>query len=285
VKGDVKLAIARAVGRGVASMGPLAGGCVGEVYRARLDDGEDVVVKVDSSAAPSLDIEGYMLRYLGENSALPVPAVLHSDPALLVMEFLPGSSNFDRSSEMHAAELLAELHGVSSGAFGLERDTLIGSLHQPNTQSDSWVAFFQEHRLLAMGRQAVGAGRMNTRTLKRIEALAAKCDELLEDPAQDSLLHGDVWSANVLAEGGRITGFVDPAMYYGHAEIELAFITLFSTFGEAFFARYRELRALAAGFFEVRRDIYNVYPLLVHVRLFGGGYLSGVERVLARHGC
>lgn len=138
---------------------------------------------------------------------------------------------------------------------------------------------------MAMGQQAVDAGRMDMRMLRRIETLAEKCDELLDEPAHDSLLHGDVWSANVLAQGGRITGFIDPAIYYGHPEIELAFITLFSTFGEMFFERYRELRPLAPGFFEVRRDIYNVYPLLVHVRLFGGGYLSGVERVLTRHGC
>lgn len=282
---DVQTAIAQALGREVASIGPLSGGCVGEVYRARLGDGADVVVKVDPSGTPSLDIEGYMLRYLAEHSALPVPGVLHSDPALLIMEMLPGSSSFDRGAEVHAAELLAALHGISSGAFGLERDTLIGSLHQPNARCDAWIPFFQEQRLMAMGRQALDAGRMDARMLRRVEALAAKCDGLLEEPAQDSLLHGDVWSANVLAERGRITGFIDPAIYYGHPEIELAFITLFSTFGEMFFERYRELCPLTPGFFEVRRDIYNVYPLLVHVRLFGGGYLSGVERVLSRHGC
>ena len=85
----------------------------------------------------------------------------------------------------------------------------------------------------------------------------------------------------MLAERDHITGFLDPAIYYGHPEIELAFITLFNTFGEAFFHRYHALRPIAPGFFEQRRDLYNLYPLLVHVRLFGGGYVPPIERTLA----
>jgi fructosamine-3-kinase len=89
----------------------------------------------------------------------------------------------------------------------------------------------------------------------------------------------------VLSKGGRIAGFVDPAIYYADAEIELAFSTLFSTFGEAFFKRYGEIRPLREGFFEERRDIYNLYPLLVHARLFGGSYAQSVDSVLTRFGC
>ena len=94
-----------------------------------------------------------------------------------------------------------------------------------------------------------------------------------------------MWSGNVLTKDGRIAGFVDPAIYYADSEIELAFSTLFSTFGDAFFRRYDELRPLRPGFFEERRDLYNLYPLLVHVRLFGGSYVGSVERALARYGC
>ena len=112
--------------------------------------------------------------------------------------------------------------------------------------------------------------------------MAAKLDVLLEEPAHPSLLHGDVWTTNVLAEENRITGFIDPAVYFGHPEIELAFISLFSTFGPAFFNRYNELRPISPDFFETRKDIYNLYPLLVHVRLFGGGYVADVESILAQ---
>lgn len=282
---DVANAVRSALGVGVKSLGALSGGCVGEVYRAALEDGRAVVVKVDSSGAPRLDVEGYMLEYLATRSALPVPKVYHAAPELLIMALLPGESRFSRSAEAHAAELLAALHEVRGDRFGLERDTLIGGLHQPNPWTDSWVEFFRQHRLLYMAGECVRARRMGRGTLRRIERFCDKLDGLIEGPAHPSLLHGDVWTTNVLAEGDRITGFVDPAVYYGHPEIELAFVTLFGTFGDAFFRKYEELRGIRPGFFEVRRDIYNLYPLLVHVRLFGGGYLSGVERVLDRHGC
>ena len=93
-----------------------------------------------------------------------------------------------------------------------------------------------------------------------------------------------MWAGNVLVNQGRVTGFVDPAIYFGDPEVELAFSTLFGTFGDSFFARYGELRPLKPGFFEERRDLYNLYPLLVHVRLFGGSYVSRVESVLNKFG-
>ncbi|MEK7793039.1 MAG: fructosamine kinase family protein [Candidatus Hydrogenedentota bacterium] len=281
----VDRAIAEALGRPVQHIGPLSGGCVGEVYRVVLSDGEEVVAKVDFGPDPRLGIEGYMLDYLAARSRLPVPKVLHNSPSLLVMEFLSGVSGFDAQAEEHAAELLADLHSITSYRFGFERDTLIGGLHQPNPWTEKWAPFFAEHRLIAMGKQAVDARRMNTNTLARIEKLCGKLDSLIEEPDRPSLIHGDVWSANVLAERGRITGFIDPAIYFAHPEIELAFITLFNTFGNAFFRRYNELRPIRPGFFELRRDLYNLYPLLVHLRLFGGGYLSNVESTLKRHGC
>jgi len=280
----VEQAIQNALGAGVTSHAPLTGGCIGEVLRVELDNGETVVAKVDGAANAKLDIEGYMLRYLADNSALPVPAVRHCTKNLLVMDYIPGNSNLSGKVQAHAAELLAGLHNVSADTFGLERDTLIGGLHQPNTQTASWVEFFRDHRLLYMAEKAAGEDRMNGRTLKRIEKFAGDLDQFIAEPEHPSLLHGDVWTTNVLAENGKVTGFVDPAIYYGHPEIELAFSTLFGTFGEAFFARYRELRTLEDGFFDVRRDIYNIYPLLVHVRLFGSSYLSGIETTLRRHG-
>lgn len=285
MSGDARREIESALGVGVVCIESLSGGCIGEVYRAQLSDRRSVVVKVDSGSSPRLDVEGYMLAYLGEHGGLPVPRVYHNAPRLLVMEWLPGDSRFSSKAEEHAAELLAALHAVRGDAFGLERDTLIGGLHQANPRSPRWIPFFREHRLIAMACEAHRARRLSKETLRRVHRFADRLDDLLDEPAYPSLLHGDVWTTNVLAEGGRITGFLDPAVYHGHPEIELAFITLFGTFGDAFFRRYDALRGIAPGFFEVRRDIYNLYPLLVHVRLFGGGYVSGVERTLACHGC
>jgi fructosamine-3-kinase len=254
------------------------------VYRVELEDGRTVVAKWDAGNNPKLDIEGYMLRYLAEHSKLPVPEVFHSAPELLVMAFAEGNSTFHRPAVEDAAQLLADMHQVRGKAFGLERDTLIGGLHQPNPWADSWVDFFREQRLLAMARQALDTGRLPNEMFYRIEKFGERLSEFIDEPEYPSLLHGDIWTTNVIAKRDSITAFIDPAVYYGHPEIELAFITLFDTFGDFFFSRYNELRPIAPGFFEQRRDIYNLYPLLVHVRLFGGGYLSGVNRTLSKLG-
>jgi fructosamine-3-kinase len=276
-------AIERATGARPRSRRPLGGGCVGEVYAIGLSDGRSVVVKLGRSAS-GLALEGWMLTYLKEHSTLPVPAVLHASDELLVMEHVASGGALDADTQRHAAELLAELHSVTGPGFGLERDTLIGGLPQPNPEIQSWIAFFRDHRLLHMGERALGSGRLGAPLMRRIERLAGRLEGFLEEPEAPALIHGDMWGGNILARSGRITGFVDPAIYYADPEIELAFSTMFSTFTDPFFTRYEELRPIRPGFFEVRRDIYNLYPLLVHVRLFGGSYVGGVERTLARFG-
>lgn len=259
---------------------PMGGGCIGEVYRAELSDGETVVAKVDRAGESHLTREAYMLRYLKEKSDLPVPEVYLSSETLLLMEFIPGGGDHSRA-QAHAAELLAALHGVTSGAYGHERDTLIGSLPQPNPWTESWVEFFRDQRLLYLAGAAYDAGRLPVGLRERVEMLAGRLGEILDEPAEGpSLIHGDVWSGNVLAEGGRITAFLDPAIYHADPEVELAFISLFNTFGQPFFERYRELREIRPGFFEERRQLYYLYPLLVHAYFFGGHYVDSVESTL-----
>jgi fructosamine-3-kinase len=263
---------------------PLGGGCIGEVYRVELEDGTPLVAKVDRKGESHLEREAYMLRYLRERGALPVPEVYHGSEMLLLMEFVEGNSRFSEGTERHAAELLAGLHEITWDSYGHERDTLIGSLDQPNRPTKSWVEFFREHRLLYLARVAHEAGRLPAEDLVRVSRLAERLDEYLEEPERPSLIHGDVWSANVLAEGDRITAFLDPAIYHADPEIELSFISLFNSFGDAFFERYREIRGIKDSFFEERRDLYNLYPLLVHVYFFGGSYLDSVRATLRRFG-
>ncbi len=281
---NLRAEIERATGERITDIAPLSGGCVGQVYRVKLASGETLVAKADESPNPVLDVEGFMLGYLAKHSDLPVPAIRHSSPHLLLMTFLPGNSHFNPQTQAHAAELLVALHAIDAPAFGLEQGTLIGGLHQPNPWTESWLDFFREQRLLYMAQEGVRHGRLPANYIMRLEKFGARLDEWLLEPERPSLIHGDVWTTNVLAAGGRITGFVDPAIYYAHPEIELAFTTLFGTFGDPFFRRYDELRPIPPGFFEERRDIYNLYPLLVHVRLFGGSYVGSVDRTLRRFG-
>jgi fructosamine-3-kinase len=242
------------------------------------------VAKVDNQSAPILELEGSMLTYLAQYSQLPVPQVLFCDSRLLVLEYLPGTSSFNSISQHHAAELLASLHNIGAESFGFGYDTLIGGLHQPNPWNGSWIDFFREQRLLFMGQQARDIGNLPDILFRRLREFSEKLEKWLIEPAKPSLIHGDAWTGNILALNDQIIGFLDPAIYFADAEIELAFTTLFGTFGDSFFGRYEEIRPIEPGFLEARLDIYNLYPLLVHVRLFGGSYVSSVERVLKRFG-
>jgi fructosamine-3-kinase len=135
-----------------------------------------------------------------------------------------------------------------------------------------------------VARVAHDAGRLPAEDVRRSEQLSGMLDEIIEEPNPPALIHGDVWSANVLARGNRISAFLDPALYHADPEIELSFISLFGSFGAAFFERYEEVRGIDSRFFEKRRDLYSLYPLLVHVYYFGGGYLRLVRNTLDRFG-
>ncbi len=273
--------IGRITGSPPTRMTPLGGGCVADVYRVALRNGDDIVAK----AGAGLKVEGDMLRYLADRTALPVPRVLYCDDTLLLMSLLPAGGSLDDAGEAEAADLIAALHDLTARRFGFSYDTVIGGLRQPNPDGDAWLPFFAEHRLRYMARQALDARRLPGPVMARLEKFSTRLDSWLDEPVRPSLIHGDLWGGNVLAHDGRPGGFIDPAIYFADAEIELAFTTLFNTFSRRFYDRYREHRPIAPGFFRERRDIYNLYPLLVHVRLFSGSYLASVERTLTRFGC
>ena len=275
--------IETALGVAPVSWRGLGGGHGATLHGLEMADGRRLVAKV-GGAGSGLALEGYMLGYLAAHSSLPVPIVAHAAEGLLVMDWLDDDGRLDHAAQEHAAEVVAALHDVTAEGFGHERDTAIAGLPQPNAWRSSWLDFFGEDRLLHIARLAHSAGRLDDDLLRRVGRFAERLDQWLEEPAAPSLLHGDMWGGNVLSRAGRISGFIDPAIYHGHAEVELAFTTLFNTFGEPFFRRYQELRPIAPGFIELRRDLYNLYPLLVHARLFGGGYAGQVQRTLSRVG-
>lgn len=268
-----------ALGSAIVHEQALAGGCIADVRRLTLADGRDIVAKLGQGLA----LEGFMLTYLAERSRLPVPKVYACTDDLLLMAYLPTKGSLAEASQIEAADHLAALHGVHGPSFGFERTTVIGGLMQPNDPEESWLDFFRDQRLMYMTETAVHTKKLPPDVAVRIAKLADRLDTWIDDSARPSLIHGDMWTGNVLVNGDKISGFVDPAIYYADPEIELAFSTLFGTFGEAFFKRYTEHRPLRPGFAE-RKDIYNLYPLLVHVRLFGAAYVSDVEMILRRFG-
>ena len=264
-----------AIGRRLHGASSLAGGCVGEVRSLDLDDGTRLVAKL----GPGLGTESFMLNWLTENTRLPIPRQHYGGDDLIIMDFIETSGPI---AQEDAADHLAALHEQTAAAYGFVRDTVIGSLPQPNPPTPRWVDFFRLHRLLPLARDSCEAGLLPTELRRRIDVLADRLEQWLDEPAAPSLIHGDAWGGNLLCHKGRVAAFIDPAIYYADAEIELAFGTLFGTFDARFFARYAEHRPLRPGFWEARRDILNLYPLLVHVRLFGGSYVEDVEGIVRR---
>lgn len=283
---DVAAVVESALGRRVVSTRPIGGGAAGRVERLWLESGETIIAK----HAERLDREARSLNLLADRSHLPVPEVLHVEPGLLLMSDLSvGSAEapIEGSLDAQAAAHLASLHAVVSpdGRYGLDFDNLIGPLAQCNTPSESWPRFFGDCRIVNMARAAEIEGVLASATVSRLERLTSRLDQLLPDRPAASLIHGDIWSGNVITRGERILGFIDPAPYYAHAEVELAFITMFSTFGRDFFEAYSRHLPIDPDFRRARRDVYLLYPLLTHVRIYrGGGYESQIAATLTRLG-
>lgn len=263
----------------------LPGGDIALVYQVNFFDGEQLICKVTRPKMPSTTrIEARMLGYLKNHSDLPVPDVIYVDDHMVIMTPLETGDGLSHTAQEDAARHIAALHSIKAEQYGLGFETVIGTLPQPNDQMDNWVEFFRDKRLMHMARVSRDIGRIDDAFYARIKKFSKTLPDLIGEPKSPSLLHGDLWTGNVLVKGDKISGFIDPAIYYGHAEMDLAFSTLFGTFGQRFFDAYKEYRTIEPGFYEERRDIYNLWPLLVHVRLFGGSYVKTVSNILTRFG-
>lgn len=223
-------------------------------------------------------IEGQMITYLSKY--IRCAELYYFDDDLLLMEYIDDRSRID---EKEAARDLAQMHLREFDYFGFEYDTTIGPYLQSNTPSKSWIDFFTNQRVMQMASACYQEGKIESSLLNRIERFSDKFGNYLREPPHASLLHGDLWSGNVLSKEGKAV-YIDPAVYYGHYEMELAFITLFHTFSEEFFQAYHESLPIDGDFFTTRKDILNLYPLLVHVRSFGHSYRTQVEAIVSRFG-
>lgn len=251
------------------------------IYKVEDAQGDTTIVK-ESKNAFLLQTEAKMLAYL--KPLIRVPDVLKCENGTLTMEYVPNDGSGSPAFEAEIAEHLASLHAHSAERFGFAYDTVIGPFRQSNPSYESWVAFYREARVLDFAAKAFDEGRINTALLHRIERFAANFDDFLAEPERPALLHGDIWGGNVLTRNGRFAALIDPAIYYGHYEVELAFIGMFHTFSDTFYKRYGEINPIDAGFFETRAPIYRIFPYLVHIRAFGSGYVRGLESILGTFG-
>jgi fructosamine-3-kinase len=254
----------------------LDGGQVGTVSRVDLADGRRVVVK---TADTDLRTEAEMLAHLRSVGGLRVPEVYHATADLLVLAFVPGDSTVTPAVERDLAERLAALPATEADRFGFPFDTLTGAFRQPNPWTDDWATFFRDERLGHAAACAREESVLPPDLADRLTELGDDLPGLLDHGPTPSLIHGDVWSANLLTDGESVRVFLDPACYYADPEVELAYAEWTGVAGDAFFDQYRDVAGIDAGY-ETRRHVYRLYPLVTHLRHFGPEYLEPLDATL-----
>ncbi len=247
---------------------PVHGGCLSEILLITLSDGREAIVKAGGAAR----IEAAMLKAIAAAGA-PAPKVYAVRDGIIVMEAMPSHGGLS-AAWRSLGEALAKLHAARGRACGWAQDYAFGAVAIPNGWAPDWAAFWAERRLLPSCPHVAPA------LARRIEALAADIANRLPNLPAPSLLHGDLWGGNILSSRARVTAFIDPACYYGHGEVDIAMLNMFDHPSLAFYEAYGKL---APGHAE-RLVIYQLWPALVHLRLFGGGYQGMVEQLLSRAG-
>lgn len=200
--------------------------------------------------------------------------------AFFTMEFLAPAPRKSDFWEYFGASL-AEMHRSSEEAYGYSIPNYIGSLPQQNSWEKNWTDFFARQRLLPQLKLAENKGLVPNGMRGQIESLIDKLPSLMPD-APPSLLHGDLWSGNFMTGPGGQASIFDPAVYFGHREAEIAFTSLFGGYAPAFYDAYQAAWPLEKGW-QDRIDLFNLYPLMVHLNLFGRGYLPQVQGILSRY--
>jgi len=262
----------------------VSGGCINSAEV--LEDGElRYFVKMNDAARLDMfEAEAAGLAEIAASNSVRVPLPVctgrHEGRAFLVLEYLDLGSGGGKS-EQRLGRRLAALHRITHTRFGWQRDNTIGSTPQINTEEADWPRFYREHRLryqLQLAADNGYGGSLQTHGERLLERLSWFFSSYRPGP---SLLHGDLWGGNhgALADGTPV--IFDPAVYYGDREADLAMTELFGGFGSGFYAAYRETWPLDPGY-PVRKDLYNLYHVLNHLNLFGGGYRGQAEAMIGR---
>ncbi len=260
---------------------PMGGGCINQASRIQADDGRSYFVKLNSEDGLAMfEAERDGLNEMRSADAIRVPepvcAGSGSGSAWLVMEYVPLGGRGDATQ---MGEQLAALHGHVAERFGWWRDNTIGATPQVNTRTSDWVTFWREHRLGFQLRLAERHG-LGQHTLARGERLLDGLDAFFADyQPEASLLHGDLWGGNAGYDRDGAPVIYDPAVYYGDREADIAMTELFGGFGARFLAGYQSVWPLDPGY-RVRKTLYNLYHILNHFNLFGGGYGSQAGRMI-----
>jgi fructosamine-3-kinase len=247
----------------------LSGGDLSEVLLFRRPDGRKSVAKGGSAVGT----EAAMLRSLA-GAGIPAPLVEGEHEGVLLLEFVANDRVFSAAAWSEIGAALSRLHARTGESYGWPVDYQIGTVELDNRSSSDWPAFWAGQRLLST------TAVLDRPWRERVERLAARIADLLPASPAPALLHGDLWSGNILVAEGRLAALIDPACYYGHAEVDLAMLSLFDSPPDGFWDVYGSLES---GW-EERRTVYQLFPALLHLRLFGSSYGAMVDRLLGRLG-
>lgn len=262
---------------------PVGGGSINEVFKIDSDDERPLIIKINSAAEfPQL----FALEAVGLASLRPhmrVPDVIAQgatgDTSFLLLEWMateaPSAKFWERFGEQ-----LAAMHQVSGDYFGAAENNYMGSVPQDNSPSENWSHFFATRRLLPLAKKCVDKGLLSAKEMAQFESLCPKLDRHFTETTP-RLLHGDLWSGNYLCGAGAQPVLIDPAVYYGHPSVDLAMTTLFGGFDARFYEAYHYHAPLPENYKE-QWALCNLYPLLIHLLLFGRSYLSGIQSTLKR---
>jgi len=268
----------------ITNVSSVSGGSINETLKLTTNIGKFFIKKNSASLYPKMfEKEAKGLNILAAANAIAVPNVVTlgqaDNTAFLILDFIE-SRQKQHDFWDHFANKLARLHKNSSSYFGLDHDNYIGSLYQSNKKHDHWLDFFRSERLEKQVQLARDHGRMGKDVVNSFERFYQKLPEIfsVEPPA---LIHGDLWGGNYMVNENGGAVIIDPAVYYGHREMDLGMSQLFGGFDSRFYEAYHHHYPLENGWQE-RMDYCNLYPLMVHVNLFGGGYLSSVKSILRK---
>lgn len=270
----------------------IAGGDINKAYAVTLNTGDRIFMKANAKDNFGFfKAEAAGLFALAQTGTLATPKILCAGTddgqevgySFLLMEYIKSGERRAGYWESFARELAA-LHqadasafAADAGPFGFFEDNFIGARPQDNSSAAAWVEFFRDKRLAPQFKAA--DANFSSAERSRVTKLLDHLDEFLIEPKRPSLLHGDLWSGNVMAGPDGKAMLIDPAVYVGHAEADLAMTELFGGFPPDFYQAYREANPLEPGY-ENRRDLYNLYQLLNHLNLFGKSYLGSVLSVV-----
>jgi fructosamine-3-kinase len=270
-----------AAGSPVATSRRVAGGSINEAYAVDLEDGRRAFVKTRPDAPErEYEAEAAALAWLGEPGTVRVPSVIAHGPRFLALEWVePGS--LDAAGEEDLGRGLAGMPAAGAPAFG-GRDLHIGPLRLDASPAGEWPGFYAERLVRPLIAQAVERGSVSRAGADAVARVCDRMADLAGPPEMPARLHGDLWGGNVLASADGRAWLVDPIAYGGHREVDLAMLRLFGGLSRRVIDAYDEAAPLADGH-EQRVELWQLFPLMVHAVLFGGGYGGSAEAVARRY--